>query len=514
MIPALLGMLAGGAMMGFGAIQGMAPSAGNAISACLTGKITHAQQQSLQRLPNKELDPGVLTHARLRNLISHASYEKALKHHGIDTNRADVLMEASRNLLTLENLANSLWKGDINHDGYIKKAVSLGFKADEAELFLVSYRSIPSAENLIITFWRGDITKETFYQRMKAQGYDKTDADILISAQYFLPSHEDLIRFQVRDVYNEHIVEKYGYAEEFPENIVPDAKKIGMSRETMAKYWKAHWELPSPTQAYNMLQRLHPEVLDVLGDKYPEMGLSRSDIETDVNTIKELLKIADYPKYWRDRLVAISYDPITRVDLRRIYQLGLCSKKFVVATMREHGYSQKDAELIAVFYEGLKQGKDKQLTASALLKGYQYGYVLRSELWERLRAMNYTDRDIQILIDTQKAQLDEKDFKDLLSVWQAEYVAGTLTEDTIRMRLGQRGLASKKIDLIIAKMKQANRKTIKMPPLADLKAFYKKGLFDEAMFRQALSDFGIPNRFHDYYVTLNQPDTTEVMNES
>lgn len=508
MIPAILGMVAAAGMMGFSTIQSMAPSASNAIGACLTDDITQAQQRVYRNNPSKELDPSVVTNARLRGLISHESYERALASNGINGNRADILLETSRNLLSIENLANSYYKGDITKDGYLNKGQRFGFKADELELFLVSFRSIPSAENLIINLWRGHITKEQYYKKMKAAGYEKDDADILVSAQYFLPSHEDLIRFQVRDVYNAGIVAKYGYDEEFPESIVPDANKIGMSKETMQKYWAAHWELPSPTQAYNMLQRLNPEVLKVVGDKYPKMGLQRQDIETDVDTIKELLKIADYPKYWRDRLVAISYDPVTRVDLRRIYQLGLCSDAFVVATLQEHGYSHDDATLLLNFYKDLKHGKDKQLSAGTLLKGYQYGYIKRAELVESLKELNYTEKDIEILIETQKAQLEEKDFKDLLTVWKAEYINGTLTEDDIRQRLTLRGITTKKADLIIKKFSLANRKTIKMPPLGDLKAFYKNGLMTESEFTQTLTDSGIPERFHKYYVSaVQQPET-------
>ena len=89
-----------------------------------------------------------------------------------------------------------------------------------------------------------------------------------------------------------------------------------MDKEVLQWYWRAHWELPSPTTGFEMLHRLHPDVLEVIGEKYKEMGLNPDDLKTDLDTLKELLKISDYPKYWRDRLAAISYSPLTRVDLR------------------------------------------------------------------------------------------------------------------------------------------------------------------------------------------------------
>lgn len=504
MLPAVLGMLAGGAMFGMSAIQGMAPSASNAIGACLTDDLTAAQQRVFSNNPIKELDPSVLVQARLRNLISHDSYKVGLSKGGLSSNRSDVLLEASRHLLSLENLANSYFKGDISKDTYHKKAGKLGFTSDEVDLFLISYRSIPSAENLILNLWRGNINKDTYYKKIQGLGFTREDADLLIQAQYFIPSHEDLIRFQVRDVYNDNIVNKYGYDEEFPENILPDAAKIGMGRDTMMKYWKAHWDLPSPTQLYNMLQRLHPDVMSILGDKYQKMGLNKSDLYTDIDTAKEMLKIADYPKYWRDRLIAISYDPITRVDLRRIYQLGLCSDEFVVGTLMEHGYTKDDADLLLKFYQDLKHGKDKKLSTAALMKGYNYGLIKRPELEEALKDLNYNETDIRVMIETNNKVLEEKDFKELLEVWKSEYIRGTLSEDDIRVKLGLKGLSSTKIDLILTKFKQANRKTIKIPPLTDLAKFYKKGLLTVEDYKNSLRDSGIPERYLDYYVQVNQ----------
>ena len=505
MLPALLGMIAGGAMMGLGAVQGMAPSAGGAIETILTPESTCAKQREFRASPTLELSADALTNARLKGLITHDAFKVGLARNGVSSGRADTLLEVSKNLLSLEELSTAYYKGDIDKKTYLKKCQRIGLDNNEAALYLTSTRSIPDALALITGLWRGKINTDTFYKKMLALGYTKEDANIVLQSQYYLPSHDDLIRFQVRDVYNKPIVEKYGYDEEFPESIKDDAAKIGMDVDTMRKYWRAHWELPSPTAGYMMLQRLDPEVLVQQGEKYREMGLDPNDLKTDVDTLKQLLKVADYPKYWRDRLVAISYDPITRVDLKRIYTMGLCSDEFVVNTMREHGYTKKDAELILNFYKETKHGSDKQLSTATLVKAWQYGRITRTELKTRLMELNYTDKDADIFIKAQEDVLDQKDFNDTIKLLQTQYALGNVTEDSIKQALSNEGLSDKKQRLILSKFEDARYKKQKVPAVKDLGTFFNKGIMDETAYREGLKAAGITAKYRDYYVTLNKP---------
>ena len=145
-----------------------------------------------------------------------------------------------------------------------------------------------------------------------------------------VPGVSDLIRFMVRDTLNPAIVQKFGYDEEYPAAIETWLRAQGMGYklsehplgqgwgdETWGKlYWRAHWVLPSPTQAQDMMvllrpnraQRLSQDLARVLGNPN---GIW-NDIAVTPAEAADLLKIADYPPYWRGRLLALAYRPMTQ----------------------------------------------------------------------------------------------------------------------------------------------------------------------------------------------------------
>jgi len=154
-------------------------------------------------------------------------------------------------------------------------------------------------------------------------------------ANKFLPPPSDLIRFSVRDVYYPEVIKKYGMDKEFPEKFVEEAKKLGMDEEVARKYWIAHWELPSISAVFEMLHRLPKDMPRERFKKYEEMGLKYENLITDVETVKDLIRRHDIEPYWRDRLVALSFNPITRIDIRRMYRLGVFTEEDVYWRYRE-----------------------------------------------------------------------------------------------------------------------------------------------------------------------------------
>src|SRR5439155_13478403 len=95
-----------------------------------------------------------------------------------------------------------------------------------------------------------------------------------------IPGPSDLIRFAVREGFTPAIVTLYRYNDDFPVEIIPWMQKQGFTGDvgiprppgidsqgrplppgnaTWADlHWWAHWELPSPTQGYEMVHRLYP----------------------------------------------------------------------------------------------------------------------------------------------------------------------------------------------------------------------------------------------------------------
>ena len=90
---------------------------------------------------------------------------------------------------------------------------------------------------------------------LQKQGFTDQQIEQLRAGYMYYPNPTDFIRFAVREVFNEGVVDKWGYDQAFPSEMEPFVAKAGMSMDVLRWYWRAHWELPSPNMGYEMLHR-------------------------------------------------------------------------------------------------------------------------------------------------------------------------------------------------------------------------------------------------------------------
>ena len=408
----------------------------------------------------------------------------------------------SNRIPTETELIEMRFRGIIDQDEYFFLMQSLGYAKKQAERLYEMRKNLLTATENLVAYWKGIISKEEFESNMKKLGFDDKQIEIYEKINRFYPSPSDFIHFAVRDVYNEAIVGKYGYDEEFPENIVEDVKKIGMDEKWIKYYWRAHWDLPSPTQGYEMLHRLNPDVLEVRGRAYEEMGLKPEEIKTDLDTIRELLKIADYPKYWRDRLIAIAYSPITRVDLRRIYELGLIDRKELVARLQELGYTKSDAELLAVFFDTLKNQEMLDKVKSKLDDLYKAGKITKDEMKKYLENLGYSETEIDLLITYLDYEIREEKTKEQLKLIETLFRKGIIDIEEVRTKLRNLGIESNMIDYYLSlwtTKKVSYRKTLTK---TDIENLYKKKLIDEQKCRELLKKLNYTDEAIDLLIKL------------
>jgi len=142
-----------------------------------------------------------------------------------------------------------------------------------------------------------------------------------------IPPVADIISMAVREAFSPSIAARFGQYEDFPPEFARYAKQQGLSEDWAKRYWAAHWGLPSPQQGFEML---HRGVIDV------------SDLQL-------LMKAQDIMPFWREKMTAIAYRVLTRVDVRRMYQLGVLDRAGVLESYKDAGYSDKNAERMTEF---------------------------------------------------------------------------------------------------------------------------------------------------------------------
>jgi hypothetical protein len=225
---------------------------------------------------------------------------------------------------------------------------------------------------------------QAYLYHMRELGYNPETIKEFFYTRVFYPSADDLIRFGVREAFRSDIAAKYGYDEENPAEISPSKEFMipyllaqGFSPEVFKLFWRAHWVLPSPTQAFEMLQRLHPDQLKFKTEDLKKLGLTPEEVATTVDEVSDLLKIADIPIYWRKRFLPLVFTPITRVDIRRFEDLGLMSDEELEFRYREIGYSPEDAKKLVTFTKVLNR---KDEFRAALIDGSMTVEDLENEL--------------------------------------------------------------------------------------------------------------------------------------
>jgi len=405
-------------------------------------------------------------------------------------------------------------RGEISAKEYTEKMKEHGYDEQKSELYFQAAKKLLDARELVIAKWRGYLAPTDFYKEMEKLGYDTDKANMIEAVAKFYPSVEDFIRFAVRDVFNDERVKKYELDKEYPQQIEQYAKKAGVDPDILKWYWRAHWELPGVTEVLRMVNMLQPAVLDTklpdgttYGDKYRDFGLDPSKIKTDYSDLDEYLAMADISPFWRDRIKALTFPPLTRVDLRRIYELGLISDDELRARLLELGYSLKDAERLMQFYKMMKHKEGRDLTRSMIVKGYLDKLLTKDMAIEYLQNLGYDKDEAEFIIQLAETEQAHKEIKDQIKLYEELYIRGAITEDEFKQKLQDLNISLTKMEYELEKAKMKKQKAVKLPSKEDMIKWLKLGIIDEDTFRNLMSQRGYSDQFIDYYVKEVQAET-------
>jgi len=237
---------------------------------------------------------------------------------------------------------------------------------------------------------RGFIDEPTATDHLSRMGYDGTSRKALLALRHYIPPPTDLIRMSVREVFDPEARSRLTLDADFPAAFEQYARLLGIQPEWARNYWAMHWDLPSPSQGYEMLHR----------------GLI-----TDAD-LAGLLKALDYAPVWRDKLQAISYSPITRVDLRRLYKGGVISQDDVFRGYKALGYDEQRARWLTDWTTKYYSPEDEsqldkytEATASQIRLAYRRHIISRPEAEDQLIDIGYTEDLADFLLSIDDAQL-------------------------------------------------------------------------------------------------------------
>lgn len=351
------------------------------------------------------------------------------------------------------------------YEGYMRWS---GVKEKISRQLVQGAQQLISAQDAIFAKRRGIISEERMLSELEKQGITGDLVSIFEKVSQFYPGPADLIRFAVREVYSPAIVDKFGMMEGLPSQFISEARKVGVSEEQAKNFWAAHWELPSPNQGFEMLHR----------------GIIQID------ELKLLLQTLDVMPFWRDKLIQLSYNPLTRVDVRRMYRLGVMSEADLLRAYMNLGYSPEDAQRMVEFTKKFESGEDKGITRSAVQSAYKKGIITPEEFREYLLGLDYPSSVVDFWVEVTEYEMVEKEVDEAIDDVVSRYKIGELTLEGVKLELDKLGLPADFATKVVRDLQGKVSTKLKLPSNSDLTQWLKLGIIDFLEYGQRMTQLG------------------------
>jgi hypothetical protein len=386
-----------------------------------------------------------------------------------------------RHLIPFETLWNDLGSTGVN---------------DERLNAIIKLREqvIGIAESIVL-FNRGEIDDPTLFKRLNVLGVPFEDHALWRKLIENRPNVQDVIRFAVREVYSPEIARAYGQfegAEDVAAIAEPDLKAAGIRPEDLAKYWAAHWELPSVQMGYEMLHR----------------GI------ISIDELKLLMKTLDIMPFWRDKLINISYNPLTRVDVRRMHKLGVITDDDLIRCYKEIGYNDENAKRLADFTrlynanpessEETKTDRDrgawKDLTKSDIVAGYSDGLFAVNEASDALFNLGYSPEESTFLLSRADYETEKDNVNTLVKAYHTAYLGNVMSHNEVNDKLAAMNLTGQRIENLFNLWDiERSVKTVK-PTKAEILSFLRQKIIDKDTAINELLGMGYDDRYVSWYL--------------
>jgi len=315
--------------------------------------------------------------------------------------------------VSVEKLHENISKGDI-HPHY-------------AQTYLDAILTKPASQDIVAFELRQANQLANLNTQLRKIGIHPEFMDVYRTLAEQIPPVADIITMAVREAFTPDIAARFGQYEDFPNELAEWAGKKGLSKEWAERYWAAHWNLPSPMQGFDML---HRGVINV----------------TELNM---LLRALDVMPFWRDKLTAIAYRPLTRVDVRRMYKEGVLDEREVFEAYQIHGYTDENAERMTEFTIKQTLASLSKFTSADIIKAFTQRVIDRGTATSLLRDIGIRSEDAGYIVSTAEYKREWAFTDDQISGIRNLYKKRMYDENQTRDKLARLNLPSEQINVLM-----------------------------------------------------------------
>jgi len=399
-------------------------------------------------------------------------------------------------IVDISEAIEAYYRGYITREDLNYELGSRGLNEKRVDWLIGLRQQVFGAVENIILWRRGEITDDDLKDKLLRIGIPDNQRDLWVKFTETRPSVQDIITFAVREVYTPEIAEKFGQFEGY-EDVASvaesDLKAAGILPDTLKKYWGAHWQLPSVQMGYEMLHR----------------GIITQD------DLMMLLRAADVMPFWRQKLIDISYQPLTRVDVRRMHKLGVIDDAGLIKAYKDIGYNDENAQKLADFTklynsnpetsEETKTDRDRQswkdLTKADIIGGYQDGLFNLEESREALFNLGYSEEESDFLLSRADYDTEKDSVNKLIAAYHTAYIGNTMTHNDITEKLMALNLTGKRIENLFNVWDIEKSVRTQKPTKAEILSFLRQKIIDRETAISELLGMGYPQKYVDWYMS-------------
>ena len=392
----------------------------------------------------------------------------------------DLMSRTTPNPAPADNLVRSMIIDPARATENRAQMKRLGYSDTQIDNIILSHYSVIDQGTIMTNFLRGNIDSDKMYERMRELGYTDTRIKEIIQTWTVYPGPQDLFTMVAHEAFEPDMYGPMGLAEEFPSEQIPWLEAQGISKEWAMKYWISHWAQPSLEQGFEMLHR----------------GIiSREELDM-------LFRVVEIPKFWRDKLMAITYNPYTRVDARRMHELGVLTSAELVQSYQDIGYDAAKAVKMAEFTIKYNAEGDKQLTRSVILDSFKSDLLSRPDAMDLLKSAGYSDdvADFYLTHEEYKQAIDLQ--KIYIGIIEDQFKLSMLSDTETRSALNQQNLRGSKIDALMDQWSLEKYKYEDIPTHSEVDAMLIQKVISEGQWREVMTRRGYSYQHQDWYLKL------------
>ncbi|MCJ7768697.1 hypothetical protein MUP79_09945 [Candidatus Bathyarchaeota archaeon] len=439
------------------------------------------------------MSPSELSVAKRRELITQDYFYEQTRYQGLGDTAITAVSELSRQFLSPSEMATARRRREMTPDRYFKSLGWLGLSGEDSEtLYNITrqYFTPFEAGNLWL---RGKIDDAKLDEQLRGNGVSDDDLPNWRELYLALPTPADVVHMAVREVFTPATAEKFGQYLDIPDGFLPMARKVGLSEEVAKMYWAAHWELPSVQMGYEMLHRgiIEPPELDML------------------------MKALDIMPFWRPKLVQMSYNPLTRVDIRRMQKLGLLTREQTVKAHKDLGYDDEKAEWLTLFTErynknpeyqdmteaDTRQALERDRSKEDWLSGYSMGLINQTDAGAGLDALGYDETERAYYLAREDYKKAKKVTDKYIEYCHDAYIKGVNTLNEVVDQLASLNLPGETVDELTQGWQIERTLRVAKPTKSEILGWLKRKLMTAVEAADELRGLGYNDKYVNLYLT-------------